>query len=84
LQRIAAKAGIVLQIGPGLPDFEVVARYDGMSAMEIFADMGRAYGFTAFDQDGSSVIIVPARDPAADRASREEGTEPAEPRVPGR
>lgn len=84
LHMIAAKAGIALQIGPGLPDFEVVARYDGMSAMEIFADMGRAYGFTAFDQDGSSIIIVPARDPAADPPTREEGIEPAAPRLPGR
>ena len=84
LRAIAARAKIGIEIGPGLPDFEVVAKYEGMSAMQIFADMGRTYGFTAFDQDGSSVIIVPARDPAAERSDSEEGTAPAEPRVPGR
>jgi hypothetical protein len=51
-----------MDIPDDMPNEEIVVDYRGMTGLEILADMGPQFGFTAFDQGGGTVIIVPTRD----------------------
>lgn len=62
LQMVAAQGGLKLDIGPGLPDPDVRAVYHNISPVAILEDLGRTYGFTAFDQGNGAVIVIPAVD----------------------
>jgi hypothetical protein len=63
LALIGAQSGLDVVVAPGFPDVEVTVDYDGLSAIQILQELGRDYGFTAFDQGNGSVIAVPAIDP---------------------
>jgi hypothetical protein len=67
LQKIAAQAGLQLEVAPGLPDFEITAHYANVSAREALEDLGKNFGFTVFDQGDRSLLIIPAVDRSADR-----------------
>jgi len=62
IQRIGQQAGIAVDIAPGLPDFEITARYTDVPAREALGDMGKNFGFTVFDQGDRSILIIPAVD----------------------
>lgn len=62
LHAIGAQCGLKLDVPDDMPNDEIVVNYQGMTGMEILADMGPRFGFTAFDQGGGHVIIVPTRD----------------------
>ena len=62
LQAIGLQCGLKLDIPDDMPNDEIVVDYRGMTGLEILADMGPRFGFTAFDQGGGQVIIVPTRD----------------------
>jgi hypothetical protein len=63
LEAVAGQVSATLEIAPGLPEIDVSLDYHGVGAIEIFKDLGRRYGFTAFDQGGGGILIVPAVDP---------------------
>lgn len=64
LDGIAAQAGWQLEVAPGTPDPEVRVDYEEVPAEQIVQDMGRRFGFSAFEQGEGKVLIVPARDGA--------------------
>jgi len=61
LRAIASQCGLKLEMPPDMPNDEIVLDYRNMNAFEILADMGPRFGFTAFDQGGGRVLIIPAR-----------------------
>ncbi len=80
LRAIASQSGLELEIAPGLPNLDIVTDYQGMTGLEILADMGPRFGFTAFHQGEGRVIVIPARDLGPEG----QGDEPtANPRVGG-
>ncbi|MDX2064367.1 MAG: hypothetical protein SFX74_01360 [Fimbriimonadaceae bacterium] len=82
LALIGAQSGLEVVVAPGFPDVEVTVDYDGLSAIQILQELGRDYGFTAFDQGNGSVIAVPATDPedggGADAGESEDATAPSD------
>lgn len=66
LRAIAAQSGLKLEIAPGMPNPLIKSDYRGMTGLEILADMGPQFGFTAFHQGEGQVIVIPARDSSAD------------------
>ena len=73
LMAIGAQCGLALDIPADMPNDEIVVDYRGMTGLEILADMGQRFGFTAFDQGGGHVIIVPTRDDNAPDSNPADG-----------
>ena len=73
LQAIGLQCGLKLDIPADMPNDEIVVNYQGMTGLEILADMGPRFGFTAFDQGGGHVIIVPTRDENAPDSNPADG-----------
>ena len=65
IRAIADQAGITITIAPGFQDLYIRIEYINAPAKQVLADMGRAFGFTAMQQNGRSALIVPAVDPSA-------------------
>lgn len=74
-KALSLQTGLSIQVAPGLEDFEVGVEYAQRTPAEILKDMGARFGFTAFDQGGGNVLIIPATD-----RRRPDGT--AEPTLP--
>ena len=72
LSLIGAKAGLQVDVAPGLAEQLVDVDFAGASPKEIFAQLGSEYGFTAFPQEKGKVLIIPARANGSIEA-REEG-----------
>ena len=62
IQAIGAQANLQLVLGPGLPNPKISLDYRGVNAVDVIQDLGRRYGFTAFDQGDGSILIIPATD----------------------
>ena len=62
LDGLAQQAGWDLEVAPGCPDPEVRVDYDEVPPTQILQDMGRRFGFSAFDEGTHKILIVPARD----------------------
>lgn len=62
LDGLAQQVGWQMEIAPGTPDPEVRVDYDQVPAVQILQDMGKRFGFTAFDEGNHKILIVPARD----------------------
>src|SRR6185503_19630879 len=73
LKAIGAQCGLTLDIPADMPNDEIVVDYRGMTGLQILADMGQRFGFTAFDQGGGHVIVVPTRDDNAPDSNPTEG-----------
>lgn len=65
LQQVAAQAGISLEYGPGLPDIDIEARYQGQPARLVMQDLGKNFGFTVLQQTQNTGLVIPAVDPNA-------------------
>lgn len=63
INDIAAQAGIRIDLAPGFEDMEIMIDYRAVPAMEAIQDMGKNFGFTAFQQTNNSALLVPAEDP---------------------
>lgn len=61
LEAIAAQAGIQLEVGPGLESIVVDVQYSGLTAPQMFENLGAEHGFTALEQEFGKFLIVPAR-----------------------
>lgn len=61
INNIASQAGITLTIAPGFEDKTIFILYENQPAIGILNDLGRRYGFTAFTQGKSEVLVIPAR-----------------------
>lgn len=59
LEAIGMQTGLALEIAPGMPDFNVSIAYEGMTGIQMLQDLGKRYQFTALDQGGNKVLIVP-------------------------
>jgi hypothetical protein len=70
VQAVAQQGKFAINIGPGLADPVISVDYQGLNSIEILQDLGRQYAFTPFDQGDGTVIIVPARDPNAEREDK--------------
>lgn len=69
LERIGRETGLQISmpdLPPDLADIQIEVRYYNKSGMEMLADLGAKYGFTAFSQGGNKVLIVPAREGQGD------------------
>jgi hypothetical protein len=62
IKAVAASGGLELELAPNLADPYVRIEYRGYSALDILQDMGKRFGFTAFDDGPHRVLIIPARD----------------------
>lgn len=62
LKMIGEMAGYRVEIAPGFEDKTVSIDYSQVTTADMLQDMGRRFGFTAFDQGDRSIIIVPAVD----------------------
>jgi len=62
LDMISLNCGIKVVPAPGMPNPSVAVDFERMSAMDMLADLGKRYGFTAFDQHDGSILVVPAVD----------------------
>jgi len=62
LQDVAHKGGLNLEMPPDMVNPEIRVDYDGISPIEIMADLGKRYGFTAFDEGESHILLIPAVD----------------------
>lgn len=74
LREVERQSGLVLVIGPGLPDDLISIDLSG-PAMQVLKEMAQTYGFTAFDQGDGTVNVIPAVD-GTDGSSREEALRP--------
>lgn len=81
LKAIASQCGLNLVMPPDMPNDEIVLDYQNMNAFEILADMGSRFGFTAFDQGGGQVLIIPARANSAGPVSGSDELRPVNPNV---
>ncbi len=61
INEIASQSGISLTIAPGFEDRMIFILYQDQPAIGVLNDLGRRYGFTAFQQGKSEVLIIPAR-----------------------
>jgi hypothetical protein len=59
LDSLSAQAGWDLTIAPGVPDPEVHLDYDDVPIVDIVKDLGRRFGFSAVDEGGHKVFILP-------------------------
>lgn len=80
IKAIGAQCGLRIEMPPDMPNDEIVLDYRGMNGLEILADMGERFGFTAFDQGDGNVLIIPARDENAP-ARPDPGAQPINPNV---
>lgn len=75
LREVERQSGLVLVIGPGLPDDLISIDLSG-PALGVLQEMGKTYGFTVFDQGDGTVNVIPAVDehaaPARDEALKPE------------
>lgn len=62
LDGLAQQAGWTLELAPGTPNPEVRVDYDDVSPTDILKDMGKRFGFTAFDEGSNHILVIPARD----------------------
>jgi len=82
LQLLASQSGLQISFAPGMPNPRVTVDYQSQSAIAVLKDMGEQFGFTAFDQGNSSVLIIPAvqKDPEVslpkDKVNAEEHRSP--------
>jgi len=67
LDAVAAEAGLLLEVGPKMPNPEIRMEYVQVPGTQILNDLGRAFGFTALKQGERRYLIVPAIDPQAQR-----------------
>lgn len=68
LTMLGAEAGVKIIVAPGMGKRVIDAEYENMPLAEILKDMGRKFGFTAFDQGDGSIIIVPATESGEENA----------------
>lgn len=61
LQAIAAQAGISVEIAPGLSEDLIDVDFNGLTAPQMFEQLGTQHGFTALEQEYKRFLIVPAR-----------------------
>lgn len=57
---IQAQAGVTFEMPPNMPNPSVTINYEEASVDEILKDMGRRYGFTAFNEGEGKYLIIPA------------------------
>lgn len=62
LAAIGIESGLKVHIAPGLVSSDIEIDFPEMSGMQMLAQLGQEHGFTAFDEGGGSVLIIPARD----------------------
>lgn len=76
LKQIASLGGYTLELAPKLENEPVELNIVDQSALQAIEDLGSKFGFTAFDQGGRRLLIIPARAPseAGPAGSREEPT----------
>lgn len=79
--EITRQTGLKIEIGPGLLPADIPVELSDVTAIAALKGLGEMYGFTVFEQDMGSVLIIPAVDPTEvpmegpDEDSRE-GTPP--------
>jgi len=61
LREVERQSGLVLVIGPGLPDDLISINLTG-PALGVLKEMGTTYGFTVFDQGDGTINVIPAVD----------------------
>lgn len=59
LQFVGSKAGLQVELAPGMPNPTVDVDYSNMSAASILRAMGAKYGFRALNQGQGKVLAVP-------------------------
>lgn len=69
LDAVAAEAGIILEVGPNMPNPEIRMEYVQVPGSQILSDLGRTFGFTALKNGERRYLIVPAVDPQAKNQS---------------
>jgi len=69
LDAIAAESGLILEIGPHMPNPEIRMEYVQVPGSQILGDLGRTFNFTALKQGDKKFLIVPATDPHAKKES---------------
>lgn len=76
-----------VEYAPGMPEIQVSIEYANMRGMDILRDMGKTFGFTAFEQEPGNVLLIPATDPTVheppkrDPATVAPPTSPTEPQA---
>jgi len=65
LDAVAAESGLILEVGPNMPNPEIRMEYIQVPGSQILSDLGREFGFTALKDGENRYLIVPAADPNA-------------------
>lgn len=72
ISSVVRLSRLKVEYAPGMPDIQVSIEYANMSGMDILRDMGKTFGFTPFEQEPGTVLLIPATDPSVhDAPSRE-------------
>ncbi len=67
LDVVAAESGLILEVGPNMPNPEIKMEYVQVPGSQIIGDLGKAFNFTALKQSDRRFLIVPATDPQAQK-----------------
>lgn len=59
LKLLAEQANLKLEVYPGLDDQEVSVDYRNEAALLIYQDLGKRYGFDAFEDKPGQIVVVP-------------------------
>ncbi len=62
LQAVAQQGQLKIEMPLDMVNPEIRVDYDDVSPADIIADLGKKYGFTAFDEGESNLLIIPAVD----------------------
>jgi hypothetical protein len=63
LKAIAAQGRFEVVLAPGMTDDPTISvKYESISPKAILEDLGKKYGFTAYDQGDGTILVVPAVD----------------------
>lgn len=62
LNEVAVKAGIRLQVAPGMPELDIAVEYRDQTALAILNDLGRTCGFTPLRQTDTEALLIPTVD----------------------
>ncbi len=62
IEAVCEQAELKVIIAPGMLNPEIRIDYENTSPTSILQDLGARYGFTAFDEGGGTLLVIPAID----------------------
>lgn len=63
VSTVVRMSGLRVEFAPGMPEVLVTVNYSGTKPLDILRDMGLTFGFTPFEQEPGTVLLIPATDP---------------------